>query len=837
MIVVGLRPGVSASRLRRLERRFHVQAAQTLNSASLRSRRSLRLARRIGVTVLLRIRASNVLGTVHAIARQRRLVAYAEPDFWLHADGVVPNDPSFSLQWGSHNTGQTVNGVAGTPGADDGASAAWTVTKGSRSIVVGEVDTGVEYTHPDLAANVWSNPGGIGGCAAGTHGYNVITGLCDPMDDDTSYGGHGTHVGGIIGAVGNNGIGVAGMNWTTTILPVKWLNSQAWGTDSQLISALNWELSAKQQGVNIQVINDSATFVGTAYSQAVSDEIDLLGSNGILFVTASGNTGDDNDNLSVRRYPCGYDRPTEICVAASDQNDQLPTWANYGPSTVDMAAPGYDIYSTLRNASYGYISGGSMAAAQVSGAAALILSVDPMSTSALKADILNNVDQVPALNGLVRTGGTLDVCKAIPGCTRAVPALVSAPTVSGTAKIGQTLTASPGQWSGAPTSYAYAWERCNQSGGSCVANGSTGPSYVVQSADAGSTIEVQVTAANSNGSSTPAASAPTAVVPGTITTATFGNTAVGSGSDTFTANLKRANSYALANAGAVSKLTMYLAPGGVSGQQDIEGLIYADNNGSPGALIATTQQLVFSSTSSAGWYDLPFSSPVNLAAGRYWIGVITGGTSWVIGFRYTSVAGSRDYNGNTYTSGPTNPFGTASTDSEQMSLYATYTPSSPITTATFGNTAVGSSSDTFSANRKRVNSYALGSAGAVSKLTMYLAPGVVRGQQDIEGLIYADNSGSPGALIATTQQLVFSSTNNAGWYDLPFSSPVNLAAGQYWIGVITGATSLVAGFRYTSVAGSRDYNGNTYTSGPTNPFGTASTDSEQMSLYATYTPS
>jgi len=195
------------------------------------------------------------------------------------------------------------------------------------------------------------------------------------MDDDTAYGGHGTHVAGILGAVGNNGIGVSGVNWTTTILPVKWVSATEENSTSDLITALNWILNAKQAGVPVRVVNDSTVFVGTAPSQALSDEIDLLGQNSILFVTAAGNTGDNNDVLSVRRYPCGYDRSTEICVAASDQNDALPSWANYGSHTVDLAAPGSNIYSTLRNNSYGFIDGSSMATAQVAGAATYILHV------------------------------------------------------------------------------------------------------------------------------------------------------------------------------------------------------------------------------------------------------------------------------------------------------------------------------------------------------------------------------------------------------------------------------------------------------------------------------
>jgi subtilisin family serine protease len=216
------------------------------------------------------------------------------------------------------------------------------------------------------------------------------------------------------------------MNWSTTILPVKWLDANAGGDTDQLVSALDWLVKAKQAGVNIRVINDSATFVGTPYSQALADEIDLLGANDILFVTAAGNTSQDNDNPAFRRYPCGYDRPTEICVTATDQNDRPASFANWGAHTVDLGAPGTNIYSTLRGGTYGYIDGGSMAAAQVSGAAALILSTARLSVTALRSDLLNHVDPLRSLRGRVRTGGRLDVCRAISACARGckVPRLV-----------------------------------------------------------------------------------------------------------------------------------------------------------------------------------------------------------------------------------------------------------------------------------------------------------------------------------------------------------------------------------------------------------------------------
>jgi hypothetical protein len=154
---------------------------------------------------------------------------------------------------------------------------------------------------------------------------------------------------------------------------------------------------------------------------------------------------------------------------------------------------------------------------------------------------------------------------------------------------------------------------------------------------------------------------------------------------------------------------------------------------------------------------------------------------------------------------------------------------------TFGKTSVGASLDYFGFERKRVNHYVLPVAGSVSKLSVYLEAHAT-GQQVLKGLLYSDNAGVPAALLGVSQELTYASTSGAGWFDLTFASPVKLAAGTYWIGVMTGVTNSVAGFRWDSVAGSRAYNLNTYTSGPTDPFGTVTTDAEQTSLYATYTP-
>ena len=211
--------------------------------------------KRVGVGVnVVNVGSGRVFGALQSL-KARHEVLYAEPDFktsplddvpdinrrensgsantifdqtptdqrlTAQAQGALtsalPNDVYIGEQWGVQNTGQTVNGTSGAAGADERLPATWSITTGTNAVVVAVLDTGVQYSHPDLLTNMWNNPGGIGGCAAGTHGYNVLTSVCDPMDDDAAYGGHGSHVAGILGAVGNNAAGVAGVNWTANIM-------------------------------------------------------------------------------------------------------------------------------------------------------------------------------------------------------------------------------------------------------------------------------------------------------------------------------------------------------------------------------------------------------------------------------------------------------------------------------------------------------------------------------------------------------------------------------------------------------------------------------------------
>lgn len=364
-------------------------------------------------------------------------VEWAEPNYVIRVD-AVPNDPFFGSLWGLFNSGQDILGTAGVAGADVGASAAWDATTGSRSNVVGVVDTGIDYNHPDLAANVWSAPTAfsvtIGGvvinCAAGTHGFNAILNTCDPMDDHD----HGTHVSGTIGAVGNNGMGVAGVNWVASIMGLKFLADNGFGLTSDAIKAIEFAIQAKAAfagtgGANVRVLSNS--WAGAGFSQALLDEIDRANTNDMLFVAAAGNDASNND--AVPTYPAAFNAPNLIAVAATDNQDQRASFSNYGAWSVHLAAPGASVLSTTRSNTYQYFNGTSMATPHVSGAAALILASCQMTTASLKAALLNSVDPLAALAGLTATGGKLNVSAALRNC--ATPQ----PTVSASAA-GRTIT-------------------------------------------------------------------------------------------------------------------------------------------------------------------------------------------------------------------------------------------------------------------------------------------------------------------------------------------------------------------------------------------------------------
>lgn len=328
------------------------------------------------------------------IYRNNPSVLYAEPDYIVQVTGV-PNDPFFPTQWNMQNTGQ--NG--GTVGADIHATQAWNITTGSAGVVVAVLDTGVDYNHADLASNVWSAPAGfttssINGipvqCAAGVHGLNVVDSTCDPFDDN----GHGTHVSGIIGATGNNGTGVAGVNWTVQILPCKFITADGSGDISHALACLSFIKQMKDSGVNIVVSNNS--WGGGEISQSLQDAIAAQMADGILFVAAAGNDFSDNDLFPF--FPANIFLPNVISVAASTRTDDIVAFSNLGRHTAHLAAPGVDILSTTPFNTYSIFSGTSMAAPHVAGVAALLKAQDPTRDwRAIKNLILTGGDTLPTM--------------------------------------------------------------------------------------------------------------------------------------------------------------------------------------------------------------------------------------------------------------------------------------------------------------------------------------------------------------------------------------------------------------------------------------------------------
>ncbi len=358
---------------------------------------------------LYKINLPQTIGVEDAIGSLDSLagVMYAEPNYHISI-AAVPNDPDFSQLWGMNNVGQT----GGTVDADIDAVEAWDVTTGDQPVVVAVIDSGVDYNHPDLADNIWTNPGEIpnngvdddnNGYIDDIHGYDFANNDNDPMDDND----HGTHVAGTIGAVANNGIGVAGVNWNVEIMAVKFISSLGFGTTEAAINAINY---AVQNGASIS--NNS--WGGGPYSQGLRDAIEAGIASDHIFVAAAGNNSSNND--SAPHYPSNYDLPNVIAVAATDHNDNLASFSNWGATTVDVAAPGVDVLSTVPGGGYATFSGTSMAAPHVTGVVSLMLGQNP---SAPYADVISQlydtVDPLAALAGITATGGRVNALAAVTG--------------------------------------------------------------------------------------------------------------------------------------------------------------------------------------------------------------------------------------------------------------------------------------------------------------------------------------------------------------------------------------------------------------------------------------
>ncbi|MCH5377184.1 MAG: S8 family serine peptidase, partial [Planctomycetes bacterium] len=290
------------------------------------------------------------------------LVEYVETNEPLSIVGSLPNDTNLSALWGLNNTGQT----GGAPNADIDMPDAWERATGSSAVVVAVIDTGIDYTHPDLAENIWTNPDEVpnngidddgNGFVDDVHGYDFFNHDADPRDDHF----HGTHCAGTIGAVGNNATGVAGVNWSVGLMALKFLGANGSGNTDDAIAAVQYAIN---NGADVL----SNSWGGSGYTQALQDAIRAARAAGLTVVAAAGNNGTDN-----LVYPAAYDGV--IAVSATDHNDAKASFSSYG-TFVDVAAPGVNIYSTDLGGGYRYASGTSMACPHVAGAAALLKSVD-----------------------------------------------------------------------------------------------------------------------------------------------------------------------------------------------------------------------------------------------------------------------------------------------------------------------------------------------------------------------------------------------------------------------------------------------------------------------------
>ncbi len=366
--------------------------------------------------VLVKVKDDEEAFAVKVLSSDPR-VTYAERNHVVSI-AATPNDPSFGQLWGLHNTGQT----GGTNDKDIDAPEAWELATGDSNIVVAVTDTGVDFSHPDLADQRWVNtldPVGGGdddgnGLVDDWSGWDFVNGDNDPFDDNR----HGTHVSGTIGAEGNNGVGVVGVNWNVKIMALKFLNSAGSGTTADAIAST---LYAADHGADVS----SNSWGGGPYDQALLDAIEYGATRGMLFVAAAGNDGFNNDVTPT--YPATYASDAVLAVAATDHNDGLAFFSSYGAKSVDLGAPGVGILSTTPGNTYGSFDGTSMATPHVAGAAALVEDRFPGATLyGIKALLMSSVDPASSLAGKTVTGGRLNIGSAL-ACVNQAKVVLSAP--------------------------------------------------------------------------------------------------------------------------------------------------------------------------------------------------------------------------------------------------------------------------------------------------------------------------------------------------------------------------------------------------------------------------
>jgi serine protease len=394
-IIVKLKPGASSAALSAVAGPAALSAAPTIKST--------------GATL---VKLADGVGVSSAVATLSKdsAVVYAEPNWIQHAT-VVPNDPLQGDQWGW--------------GVID-AYEAWDIETGNPSIVVNVIDTGIDLTHPDLVGNIWTNALEAAGAPNvdddgngykdDIHGWNAVANNGNPQDDND----HGTHCAGTIGAVTQNGEGVAGLNWHTSVLSCKFLNASGSGSTFDAQECVDYIIATKNAGsADIRVSSNS--WGGGGSSASMRDAIQAAVNAGILWVNAAGNDSSNNDCLAATAYPSSYNIDGIISAAATTSSDDIAYFSNFGSSTVDIGAPGYGIWSTVKDGLYASFSGTSMACPHVSGVAALALAANPALTVAeLKKVIVCSGDPIAAMDGVTTSGLRLNALGAVTAATGGV---------------------------------------------------------------------------------------------------------------------------------------------------------------------------------------------------------------------------------------------------------------------------------------------------------------------------------------------------------------------------------------------------------------------------------
>ncbi len=346
--------------------------------------------------------------------RENAFVAKADPNY-LFTITKTPNDPDYGKLWGLSNQGAIdASGVHGLKGVDIGAEKAWDKTTGSKDVIVAVIDTGIDFKIPDLAENAWINKVEAAGKAGvdddgngyvdDINGYNFADNKGDATDDN----GHGSHCSGTIGGRGNDGAGIAGINWKVSLMAVKFLDSKGGGTLANSIKAIDY---ARKNGA--QVLSNS--WGGGPFTQTLFEAIQETQKAGALFIAAAGNDGSNNDVTPA--FPASYKIDNIISVAALDHRGELASFSNYGALSVHLAAPGVEIFSTTPKG-FEFMSGTSMATPHVAGAAALLLAENPhLSYVDLKQRLIAGSRPLHALKGKLVSGGMLDISYALSGVT------------------------------------------------------------------------------------------------------------------------------------------------------------------------------------------------------------------------------------------------------------------------------------------------------------------------------------------------------------------------------------------------------------------------------------